>query len=108
MGRCKYPLSRQENEKLIELVRQNHALYDPTYQDHKDVAYLHNIWATIAVDMGKPNMDGIEWKKKWRNLRDTYVKKMKGVLTNVNAAVCRSWRFFEHMSFLEPFIENNL
>uniref|UniRef100_A0A2C9LGF4 MADF domain-containing protein n=1 Tax=Biomphalaria glabrata TaxID=6526 RepID=A0A2C9LGF4_BIOGL len=107
-GRCKFPLSREENEKLIELVRQNRALYDPSYQDHKDVNHLHNIWLTVAMDMGKPAMDGMEWKKKWRNLRDTYVKKIRGIRQNVNVAAMKNWRFFEHMSFLEPFLEDNI
>ncbi|XP_013083268.2 uncharacterized protein LOC106068451 isoform X2 [Biomphalaria glabrata] len=107
-GRCKFPLSREENEKLIELVRQNRALYDPSFQDHKDVNHLHNIWLTVAMDMGKPAMDGMEWKKKWRNLRDTYVKKIRGIRQNVNVAAMKNWRFFEHMSFLEPFLEDNI
>ncbi|XP_059173931.1 uncharacterized protein LOC131954339 isoform X2 [Physella acuta] len=104
LGRCKNPLSLEENEKLIELVRQNHALYDATCHEHKDVQFIQGIWSGIAIEMGRSNMDGCEWKKKWRNLRDTYVKKKKGILLSGRAV--KNWRFMDTMSFLEPFIDD--
>jgi len=43
--------TREQTEQLIELVRQNTALYDPTSRCHKDAIMLANIWKTIAREM---------------------------------------------------------
>ena len=53
---------------------------------------------------------GDEWKKKWRNLRDTYMKQRKYVnSTNSDegAKKKRKWRYFDLMQFIEPYVEVN-
>ncbi|KAJ8041360.1 hypothetical protein HOLleu_12159 [Holothuria leucospilota] len=52
----------------------------------------------------------LEWKKKWRNQRDTYMKKRREVKSNKSGQVAeraKKWHFFEVSSFLDTFIEEN-
>jgi hypothetical protein len=51
-------LQKDTGERLVELVRQNPCLYDVTMSDYKDSQMAQNIWDSISVALGKPNMDG--------------------------------------------------
>ena len=50
--------STAEIEKLVQLVRKNAFLYDPTRSDHKDAIKAENAWKSIAEKMGKPDTVG--------------------------------------------------
>lgn len=53
-------------------------------------------------------LTGDGWKKKWRNLRDTYMKKKKDNATKSGQAASRKkpWLFFDILTFLDEFIES--
>ena len=54
-------LTTELTEKLIELVRLNVELYDAKSPFHKDAQRLHNIWSSIAKEMGDEKMNGEYW-----------------------------------------------
>lgn len=51
---------------------------------------------------------GIEWKKKWRNQRDTYVKKRREMKSG-KSKKANKWRYLDMLSFLDQhiYIEEN-
>ncbi|KAL5014359.1 hypothetical protein ScPMuIL_008629 [Solemya velum] len=106
MGRSRF--TDQTNETLINLVHQQPDLYDSMRPGHRDVNEIFNAWQGISKIMDVEGMDGTSWKKQWRNLRDTYVKKRRMLKARqLGQAVPNSprWRFMCSMSFLDDYIE---
>ena len=51
-----------------------------------------------------------EWRKYWRNLRDSYVRKRRETRERPSGAAAdraKKWKFFELMSFLDKFMKEN-
>lgn len=51
-----------------------------------------------------------DWKKKWRNVRDLYVKKkreIKATKSGQAAQKAKKWKFLEIMSFMDRYSEEN-
>ncbi|KAL8613711.1 hypothetical protein ACOMHN_029803 [Nucella lapillus] len=98
-------------ERFIGLVQANPVLYDANLPDHRDIEVLNDVWVNISEAMGSSSLDVDGWKKKWRNLRDTYVKQVKfDRIAQSNPALSTSkrkpWRFTQVMKFLDEFIEH--
>ena len=54
---------REQNEKLVELVRKVPAIYDASLEQHKDAGYnVFNAWESITREMGVEGMNG---KRAW-------------------------------------------
>jgi len=45
------------SERIIELVRDNPAIYDATRPEHRDAVMMANIWKSITKDVG-PGVTG--------------------------------------------------
>lgn len=43
----------EQAEKLIELVREQRAIYDTKHEDYRDTNVRANIWQSIAKEMGQ-------------------------------------------------------
>ena len=55
-------------------------------------------------------LSGSYWKKKWRNLRDMYVKKRREIRSTKSgqaAERAKKWQFLEIMSFLDRYVEES-
>ena len=51
-------VTKEEKEKLIELVRQNASLYDVRMPEYKDAQQSQNIWDSISRAMAREDFDG--------------------------------------------------
>uniref|UniRef100_A0A6M2DMF3 Putative transcription factor adf-1 n=1 Tax=Xenopsylla cheopis TaxID=163159 RepID=A0A6M2DMF3_XENCH len=86
------------NERLIELVRQHNCLYDVSLPTYKHVGYKLKVWEEIAEQLGETS-DGV--KRRWKGLRDTYMKmRREGSATGQPAGKRSKWIWFDYLSFL--------
>ncbi|XP_022093072.1 uncharacterized protein LOC110980566 [Acanthaster planci] len=98
-------------EILIALVKDNPTLYDVRDKDHKNAAQIARIWKRIADQINYQERDGDYWKKRWRMLRDTYVRKRRTIKTKKSrrdASRAAMWRFYEMMDFLASHTDQNV
>ncbi|XP_072399867.1 uncharacterized protein [Diabrotica undecimpunctata] len=91
------------DEKLIELVRQNNALYDFENKKYSDNSFKDNIWSAIAKEL---DATGSACKARWYQLRDQWRKSKKNKITKSGQASqqIKKWRYDIEMSFLEPYV----
>ncbi|XP_028680973.2 transcription factor Adf-1-like isoform X3 [Erpetoichthys calabaricus] len=66
----------QTEERLAEEVRKYAHLYDSSSQYYKDYQMVANSWSEIAANIG---LDVGECLKKWKNVRDKYVRLRKKI-----------------------------
>uniref|UniRef100_A0A6P7GZ60 Uncharacterized protein LOC114344069 isoform X2 n=1 Tax=Diabrotica virgifera virgifera TaxID=50390 RepID=A0A6P7GZ60_DIAVI len=92
-----------KDEKLIELVRQNNALYDFENKKYCDSSFKDNIWSAIAKEL---DATGSACKARWYQLRDQWRKSKKNKTTKSGQASqqTKKWRYAVEMSFLEPYV----
>ncbi|XP_046402150.1 transcription factor Adf-1-like [Ischnura elegans] len=93
--------SAGDDECLIEEVRKYASLYDHQHIDFKDYSVKENTWTVIASKLGKNVGD---CKKRWRNVRDNYLKyKRKHKLRTGSAASAKTskWPLYRQLSFLD-------
>ncbi|XP_055849564.1 uncharacterized protein LOC129914374 [Episyrphus balteatus] len=83
------------SEKLIQLVRKCPILYDLSHEDYKNTKKKERVWAGIAAEL-KEGTDDV--KKRWKNLRDTYLRYIKGKKTKSG----RRWQWASEMEAFDP------
>ncbi|KAL5236565.1 hypothetical protein ACI65C_003975 [Semiaphis heraclei] len=88
----KMSFSPENDELLIEEVRQNTVLYNSQDIKHKD-----EIWKNIAGKVGK-SMD--DCKKRWKNIRDTHNRYRKRLGTGSASSAKKNWSLAGRVSFL--------
>ncbi|CAN9503337.1 unnamed protein product [Ophioblennius macclurei] len=94
----------QIEERLIAEVRKYEHLYDSSCKDYKDSKISYNTWREIARDVG---MDATECMKRWKNLRDKYVRRRrKMACRNGDPDDRRAPAFYAHLSWLEPHVKH--
>ncbi|KAJ8938643.1 hypothetical protein NQ314_011382 [Rhamnusium bicolor] len=71
---ARFQFSPEEDEKLVELVARHPALYDAGHMKYKDQMMKENIWKEISNEVRRSVAD---CKKRWRNIRDIYMKQRK-------------------------------
>ncbi|KAL4125984.1 hypothetical protein QTP88_010216 [Uroleucon formosanum] len=74
----KFSFSPSEDEALIGLVENNTVIFDSGHKKYKDIYLKDNIWKNISQEVGRSSDD---CKKRWRNIRDTYMKQKKKLPT---------------------------
>ena len=87
-------------EALIDLVRQYPALWDKQHSKYKDSNYKDARWREISEILNVPKDDVI---KKWKSLRDTYVRQ-KSIKSKSGDGLSDSkprWKYYTIMSFLD-------
>ncbi|KYN13482.1 hypothetical protein ALC57_14328 [Trachymyrmex cornetzi] len=97
----------EDIESFIETVRQTRILWDRTIPyAEKGAANIKMTWADIDKIF---NVIPGTSQTEWRNLRDTYVRKLteqRKYVASGSAALCQpkkeSWPYFEIMEFLRP------
>ncbi|XP_022172449.1 uncharacterized protein LOC111035225, partial [Myzus persicae] len=89
--------SPENDELLIEEVRQNTVLYNSQDLKHKDIIYKDEIWKNIAGKVGK-SMD--DCKKRWKNIRDTHNRYKKRLGTGSASSAKKNWSLAGRVSFL--------
>uniref|UniRef100_A0A671YJ80 MADF domain-containing protein n=1 Tax=Sparus aurata TaxID=8175 RepID=A0A671YJ80_SPAAU len=89
-------------EKLIVAVCGHPVLYDTTAVFYRNRYKKEEAWVKVAEEVGLP----VEvCRKKWKGLRDTYLKKKREGEKRSGSAGgnLRKWRFSAVLSFLDPF-----
>ncbi|KAJ8393927.1 hypothetical protein AAFF_G00054600 [Aldrovandia affinis] len=92
-------------EKLILAVYEYPELYNSTLPIYRNIDRKADAWRNIGALVG---LSGDEAKRKWKNLRDRYIKEMKADRTRVatEAGVQKQWRFQHFLDFLKPFVRD--
>ncbi|XP_053695768.1 uncharacterized protein LOC128743249 [Sabethes cyaneus] len=84
-------------EMFVQEIKKRPILYNTTMKDHKRFSTRHEAWAEVAVVM---NLSEQECKKRWRSLRDAFMK----VVRNKNEEEQKTWVHYRLLEFLLPFI----
>nr|XP_055069810.1 transcription factor Adf-1-like [Misgurnus anguillicaudatus] len=94
------------DEKLILCVSEFPELYNTSLRSYRDIGRKAVSWKHVANQVG---MSEDECKRRWKNLRDRYIKErktMKEKKSGAGAEQKTKWRYFSIMSFLEPHVRD--
>ncbi|XP_033228670.1 transcription factor Adf-1-like [Belonocnema kinseyi] len=78
-----------DDSKLIELVRHRSCLFDPKNKYYKDLNVRDDAWAEIAEGLKQPVE---ECKSRWRNVRDTFMRRKRSQKISTGSARSRKRR----------------
>uniref|UniRef100_A0A667WS24 BESS domain-containing protein n=1 Tax=Myripristis murdjan TaxID=586833 RepID=A0A667WS24_9TELE len=87
-------------ESIIVAVSLRPELWDNRLQSYRDIVKKAQAWREISHSLGL--------KKRWKNLRDKYMKERKGVREKKSGSGAENkpqWNFFSIMNFLEPSVQ---
>ncbi|XP_022193329.1 uncharacterized protein LOC111051191 [Nilaparvata lugens] len=95
--------SPSSTELFLEVIYTFPLLYDINHKDYKNVWKRDKIWEDIGKTLDAP---GDELKKKWRNLRDTYVKYLKATKPTIEQAKknYKTWTWATQMEKFKPYL----
>ncbi|XP_055636605.1 histone acetyltransferase KAT6B-like [Toxorhynchites rutilus septentrionalis] len=88
-------------EMFVKEIKKRPILYNTTLKDYKRFSTRHEAWAEVAVAM---NLSEQECKKRWRSLRDAFMK----VVRNKNEEERKTWIHYRLLEFLLPYIGNRM
>ncbi|XP_064164969.1 uncharacterized protein LOC135239896 [Anguilla rostrata] len=93
------------DEKLILAVYEYPELYNSTLPIYRNLDRKADAWRKIGALVG---LSADEAKRKWKNLRDRYIKEIKVDRTRGGAgrATHKQWRFQHFLEFLKPFVRD--
>ncbi|XP_017887663.1 uncharacterized protein LOC108629471 isoform X2 [Ceratina calcarata] len=88
-----------DEEKLIELVRENSALYDAASSKYMDSQFKAKIWERIAKEL---NMSPSTCKTRWNNIRDAYRRclKRQSIRSGQSGKPDNNYKFQKELAFL--------
>lgn len=84
-------------EMFVNEIKKQPILYNTTMKDYKRFSTRHDAWAEVALSM---NLSEQECKKRWRSLRDAFMK----VVRNKNEEERKTWIHYRLLEFLLPYI----
>ncbi|CAG4978604.1 unnamed protein product [Parnassius apollo] len=87
-------------ENLVELLRKYPCLYNTKDSSYKDISMKAKLWAQIGEEI---NETGEVAKKKWKSLRDNYMRYKKEVAgtTGQTAKKFTKWHWASQLQFLD-------
>ncbi|XP_049520970.1 transcription factor Adf-1-like [Dermacentor silvarum] len=99
-----------ENELLISLVRGHRSLWDQASQDYRNASLRNVSWIAVAKALGLSGTNDkvLKISRRWRNLRDTFAKKLRDSRKKSGAAAgepTSTWKHFNDMLFLRDILE---
>lgn len=86
------------DDRLIQLVRSNPAIYDVMHPHYRRTPVRMAIWDSIAKELGAPSRF---LQTKWKNIRYNYLQEQKCLETGTFNTNIRKRRFTEDLSFLK-------
>lgn len=95
--------SPEDEEKLIELVKDKPLLYSPSNADYKDRILRGKAWDEIGKILSKSSED---CKKKWKNIKDQYDRMRKKMPTGSGNSANQNKRM-DILSFLDACVAVN-
>ncbi|KAK9754640.1 BESS motif [Popillia japonica] len=91
-------------EAIIQCVYMREEIWNPHHRHHKHVYILKKKWLEVAQELGK---EVKEVKRKWKYLRDYFVKERKKVIAAKSAEnvedIC-SWPYYNLLHFLNDVV----
>ncbi|XP_057688198.1 uncharacterized protein LOC130913538 [Corythoichthys intestinalis] len=94
----------QVEERIVEEVRKYNHLYNSSSKHYKDCEMANNSWREIAENTG---LEVTECMKKWKNLRDKYVRLRKKLATRSGFTGRQKVPAFYHfLSWLDPHVKH--
>ncbi|CAD6189508.1 unnamed protein product [Caenorhabditis auriculariae] len=103
-----YPMTPEEQFEmmLIGVVESHQSVYNRCHPLHKVTDYRNHVWQEIATETGFAG-EPVELERKWRHMRDRYVRLRKQNKTSNPIKVGDRWYdYYKKMSFLDPFVEH--
>ncbi|KAG5269777.1 hypothetical protein AALO_G00206000 [Alosa alosa] len=90
-------------ERLVEEIRKYEHLYDSSSPDYKDSQMVADAWCEISEIVG---LSVTECTKRWKNLRDKYVRLRKRHATNGDIGRKKVPAFYLCLSWLAPYVKH--
>ncbi|XP_059153317.1 transcription factor Adf-1-like [Physella acuta] len=87
---------KKRTEDLIRMIQRYPIMYDAGHPDFKNNSLKDEIFDEIGSVLGE---DGEEIRRKWKNLRDTYARSIKGQYSKPGQS---KWKWMDHMEFMRP------
>ncbi|CAH0550372.1 unnamed protein product [Brassicogethes aeneus] len=92
-----------KEEFLIKTIENHPVIYDKSLAAYKNTNAREKAWTEVGKIC---NLEDIEYiKKRWRTLRDAFIKNYRSSNIAKNGKKKRKWIFFDQMLFLVPHIE---
>ncbi|KAI8796382.1 transcription factor Adf-1 [Biomphalaria glabrata] len=91
-----------KKEKIIELIQKYPVIYNPEHPDYKNKKVKNKIYASIGGMIG--DTTGAEVQRKWKNLKDYFIREMKIQQTGQSFKSPNKWIFSHQMEFLRPYV----
>lgn len=100
----KLSFSLEDEEKIINFVKEHAELYDPKNGQFKNKGHKDKLWNDLAITFKNDTL-GSDCSKKWTNMRDAYMRSKNKKLGSGSAAhnIPRD----ESMSFLSEIKTTN-
>lgn len=92
-------------EELIKQVSLRPVIYDRSLKAYRKTSLRHQCWKEISETM---DVTVVKCRKRWRSLRDTFVKRYKQIQSTTDESVIsklQKWYFYDKMSFLIPHLD---
>jgi hypothetical protein len=86
---------------LIEAVRLRPSIYDKTAAVYKNNKVREQEWKEVAQAVDMQDVEAV--KKRWRSLRDSFIKIQRSLRHNPRQII--KWLYYKRMKFLVPHIE---
>lgn len=90
-------------ERLVEEIRKYEHLYDSSSPDYKDSQMVADAWCEISEAVG---LSVTECTKRWKNLRDKYVRLRKKQALNGDIGRKKVPAFYLCLSWLAPYVKH--
>uniref|UniRef100_A0A0K0CUG5 MADF domain-containing protein n=1 Tax=Angiostrongylus cantonensis TaxID=6313 RepID=A0A0K0CUG5_ANGCA len=92
--------------RLIDAVEKNPCIFNRCHPLHKMSDYKSHVWNQVAQQLSFTG-PGVELERKWRHMRDRYVRLRKIDKTSTPLKKGDKWYYYyKKMSFLDPYIEH--
>ncbi|CAG9759717.1 unnamed protein product [Ceutorhynchus assimilis] len=96
-------------EQLIKTVRKHPIIYDKLADGYNSMLARESAWVDIGEKIGQKDINFL--KKRWRSLRDTFIKFYRNGKTQKSVegnSRKKRWRYYDIMEFLIPYIEHKI
>ncbi|PIO67679.1 hypothetical protein TELCIR_10565 [Teladorsagia circumcincta] len=108
LGMGQYPCTADDHFeiRLIDAVEKNPCIFNRCHPLHKMSDYKSHVWNQVAQQLSFSG-PGVELERKWRHMRDRYVRLRKIDKTSAPLKKGDKWYYYyKKMSFLDPYIEH--
>uniref|UniRef100_A0A8C6KL31 MADF domain-containing protein n=1 Tax=Nothobranchius furzeri TaxID=105023 RepID=A0A8C6KL31_NOTFU len=104
-------------EKLIVAVTDFPELYNTAAKEYRDIHKKAAAWELVGARINTSGkctlrpLKGEKAKKRWKNLRDTYMRVCKSLKERKSGSAAggqKTWKYYQIMSFLEPHLKERV